>query len=223
MTCPRLWSLTYSFTQMIHVSHSNLKMWKKLKINFSSPCDWFSYNKLSTQLGEGKTKSILFGSKLNIKWAEPLSIVYGNVKIKHYTKVTYLGCILDESQSGESMALHILYKINSRLRFLYRQNRFLNIPLGRLIYNVMTQPSFDVCSTWKDLKKRQQVSQNNCVRFCLQLDKKIWVGVAEFKQINWLNVNDRFSQCVCQVFINFLTVKVQNTLMKFIFLLNPLT
>ena len=48
----------------------------------------------------------------------------------------------------------------------------------------------------KDLQKRLQVSQNNCVRFCLQLDKKKRIGVAEFREINWLNINDRFSQCV---------------------------
>ena len=55
--------------------------------------------------------------ELNLaEWAEPLNIVYGNIEIKQYTKVNYLGCILDESLSGESMALHVLNKINSRLR-----------------------------------------------------------------------------------------------------------
>ena len=34
------------------------------------------------------------------------------------------------------------------------------------------------------------------VRFCLQLDKNNWIGVAEFKEINWLNINGRFSQCI---------------------------
>ena len=33
--------------------------------------------------------------------------------------VTYLGCLLDETYSGESMALKVINKINSRLRFLY--------------------------------------------------------------------------------------------------------
>ena len=66
----------------------------------------------------------------------------------------------------------------------------------------MIQPFFDsACPAWypslrKDLQKRLQVSQNNCVRFCLQLDKKTRIGVAEFKEMNWLNINDRFSQCV---------------------------
>ena len=100
------------------------------------------------------------------------------------------------------MALHVLNKINSRLRFLYRQNIFLNKPIRRLLCNSMIQPFFYyICPAWyrslkKDLQKRLQVSQNNCVRFCLQLDKKTRIGVAEFKEINWLNINDRFSQCV---------------------------
>ena len=35
-----------------------------------------------------------------------------------------LGCILDESLSGKSMALNVIDKINSRIKFLHRQNRF---------------------------------------------------------------------------------------------------
>ena len=35
-----------------------------------------------------------------------------------------------------------------------------------------------------------------CVRFCIRLEKKTRIGVAEFKEINWLIINDRFSQCV---------------------------
>ena len=206
MKCLRLWSVTYSFIQMIHVSHSNMKMWKKLKINwilnFSSLCDWFMDNKYSIRLHKDKTKSILFGTKLNIKQAEPLNIVDANIKIKQYAKVTYLGYILDESQSGELMVLCVLNKINSRLRFLYRQHRFLNKPLQRLLCNRMMQYFFDyACSVWypslrNDLQKRPLVSQNNYVRFCLQLDEKTWIGVAKFKEINWFNINDSFLQWV---------------------------
>ena len=170
--------------------HENVKeIEDQLNLNFSSLCDWFIDNKLSIHLGEDMTKSILFGNELNIKRAELLNIIYGNVKIKRYTKVTCLGCILDESLSGESMVLYVINKINSRLRFLYRQNRFLNKPLRRLLCNAMIQPFFDyACSAGdpslrKDLQKRLQVSQNNCVRFCLRLDKKTQIGVAELKEI----------------------------------------
>ena len=41
------------------------------------------------------TKSVLFGTKSNIKQAEPLNIAYENMKIKQYSKMVYLDCILD--------------------------------------------------------------------------------------------------------------------------------
>ena len=95
----------------------------QLNLNLSGLCDWSIDNKLSIHLGKDMTKSILFENELNIKRAELLNTIYFNVKIKGYTKVTCLGCILDESLSGESMALHALNKIISRLRFLYRQTK----------------------------------------------------------------------------------------------------
>ena len=52
-----------------------------------------------------------------------------------------------------------------------------------------------------------QVSQNNCVRFCLQLDKKTRIGVAEIKEINWLNINDRFLQCVLSSIYKFFNIE----------------
>ena len=191
----------YTDDTCLTFQHENVKeIEDQLNLNFSRLCDWFIDNKLSIHLGEDKTKSILFGTKLNIKQAEPLNIVYANIKIKQYAKVTYLGCILDESWSGELMVLCVLNKINSRLRFLYRQHRFLNKSLQRLLCNAMMQYFFDyACSAWypslrNDLQKRPLVSQNNYVRFCLQLDKKTWIGVAKFKEINRLNINDRFLQ-----------------------------
>ena len=70
-----------------------------------------------------KTKSILFFNKNRKRKIGILDIQYGDVKIKQYTKVTYLGCDLDESLSGEAMAFRV--KINSRLNFLYRKNKYL--------------------------------------------------------------------------------------------------
>ena len=66
----------------------------------------------------------------------------------------------------------------------------------------MIQLFFDyACSAWypsltKDFQERLQISQNICIRFCFQLSKKTRIGVTEFKKINWLNINDRFSQWV---------------------------
>ena len=92
-------------------------------------CDWFVDNKLSIHFGQDKTKSILFGTKHKLRNAKSLNIVYNGIEIKQHAKVKYLGCILDESLSGESMALNVIDKINSRLKFLHRQNCFLTPPL----------------------------------------------------------------------------------------------
>ena len=86
-------------------------------------CDWFVDNKLSIHFGEDKTESIIFSTKYKVKRAEALNIKYNGVEIKQRSKVKYLGCILDETLSGESMALHVLNKVNSKVKFLYRNNR----------------------------------------------------------------------------------------------------
>ena len=86
----------YADDTCLKFQHENMKeIEDQLNLNFSRLCDWFIENKLSIHLGKDKVKSILFGTKLYIKRAEPLNIVYGDVKIKQYIEVTYLGCILD--------------------------------------------------------------------------------------------------------------------------------
>ena len=93
----------------------------------------------------------------------------------------------------------------------------------------MTQSFFDyACPAWypslrKDLQERIQFSQNNCVRFCLQLNKTARIGVAEFKEINWLNIKDRFSQYILSSIYKFFNSESPEYFMKFILLLNPVT
>ena len=38
--------------------------------------------------------------------------------------MTYLGCVMDETMSGEPMALKVINKINGKLKFLYWKNSF---------------------------------------------------------------------------------------------------
>ena len=114
---------------------------QQLNRNFSNICDWFVDNKLSIHFGEDKTKSILFAPLNKCKKLRKLNISYGSLKIKQYSEVTYLGCILDESLSGESMALNVASKINTLL------NKFLSPQLRRLLCNALIQPHFDyACS-----------------------------------------------------------------------------
>ena len=106
---------------------------KQLNKDFESICDWFVDNKLSIHFGDDKTKSILFATKFKIKKVRKLNIKYGDIQIKQHSKVKYLGCMLDETMSGETVALSVVNKINNKLKFLYRKNRFLTSTLRRFL------------------------------------------------------------------------------------------
>ena len=60
---------------------------EQLNTDFSSLCDWFVDNKLSVHFGEEKTKSILFGTKRQLKNQRDLDLRYGDLKIKQHSKV----------------------------------------------------------------------------------------------------------------------------------------
>ena len=84
---------------------------EELTKNFFNIYDWFVENKLNIHFGEDETKSILFLTKNRKRKIGTLYIQYGDLKRKQYSKVTYLGCELDESLSGEAMALEVINKI----------------------------------------------------------------------------------------------------------------
>ena len=105
--------------------------------NFFNIIDWYVDNKLSIHFGEDKTKSILFLTRNTKRKIGTLDIQYGDVKIKQYSKVTYLGCELDESLLREAMVLKVINKINGKFKFLYRKNRYLTSYLKRLLRNAL--------------------------------------------------------------------------------------
>ena len=129
---------------------------KQLNEDFAHICDWFVDNRLSIHFGEDKTKSILFASKSKIKKLQKLEIIYNNIRIKQHSRVTYLGCILEETMSGEFMAHKVITKVNARLKFLHRKNKYLTPNLRRLLCNALIQPHFDyACSaSYPNLSKK---------------------------------------------------------------------
>ena len=116
----------------------------QLNEDFNSFCEWFIDNKLSIHFGEEETKSILFGTKQLLHKGKTFSIRYGDTKIKQHMKVTYLGCILDNNLSGESMVTKVLGPMKRRLK-----KKFLTYSLHRLLCNALIQPHYDyACSAW---------------------------------------------------------------------------
>ena len=113
-----------------------------------------------------------------------------------------MGCILEETMSGKSMANKVIRKVNARLKLLHQKNKYLTPNLCRLLCNALIKPYFDyVCSAWypncsKKLKNRIQTSQNKCIHFCLQLDKMSHISHKEFETINWLPIKELYNQCI---------------------------
>ena len=119
--------LLYADDSCILYQHKDVvQIEKRLNEDFENLCDWFVDNKLSIHFGEDKTKSILFASKRIVKNIRQLYITYKDINIKQHLQVTYLGCMLDETMSGEPMTLKVINKINGKLKFLYGKNRFLS-------------------------------------------------------------------------------------------------
>ena len=137
---------------------------KQLNEDFKNICEWFVDNRLSIHFGEDKTKSILFASKRKIKRVPKLKIKYENMQMKQHSKVTYLGCIIDGTMSGESIALKVIYKINSRLIFLHIKNKFLTPALAgcyvMLLFNLtlIMHPNLT-----QKMKNKTQITQNKCI------------------------------------------------------------
>ena len=154
--------LLYADCSCLVFQHKNVTdIETHLSNDFSKLCEWFLDNKLSIHFGEDKTKSILFGTKRKLRKVDKLNVTYQGIDIKQNSQVTYLGCILDETMSGEPMAYKTIKKIDSRLKYLFKKNHFLATSLRRLLCNALIQPHFDyACTAWypnlhKKLKKKK--------------------------------------------------------------------
>ena len=113
--------------------------------------------------------------------------------------------------SGDPMALKVVNKINGKLKFLYRKNKFLTPELRRMLCNALIQPHFGyACTAWypnltEKTKKKIQIMQNKCILFCLRLDNMQHISLGEFRSINWLPTKERVHQ-----YINAITFKFVN-------------
>ena len=97
------------------------------------------------------------------------------------------------------MALKVINKINGKMNFIYRKNRFLTPGLRRMLCITLIQPHFDyACSAWYpnlNVKlKKLQIIESKCVRFCLRLDKMHHISEEGFKITNRLHVDQKVEQ-----------------------------
>ena len=78
-----------------------------------------------------------------------------------------------------------------------------------MLCNALIQPHFDyACTAWypnltEKTKKKIQIMQNKCIRFCLRLDKMQHISLTEFRSINWLPTKERVHQCINAITFKF--------------------
>ena len=69
--------------------------------------------------------------------------------MKQHWQVTYLGCVMDETMSGEPLTLKVINKIKRKSKFLYWKNSFLTLGFCRMLCNALIHPHFYyACSAW---------------------------------------------------------------------------
>ena len=78
--------------------------------------------------------------------------------------IEYLDCYLDVNLSGESMVMKSHKKISW--------------------YPLVS----------KKIRKKIQITQNECIRFCLKPNSRHHIGANEFKEINWLLTKEKVEQ-----------------------------
>ena len=110
-------------------THQISQIGSLLNRDFSTLADWFVDNRLSMYILVRTKQNPFYFLQSRSKSIGQTDISYKDVKIKQYSKGTYLGCVLDECLTGESMAMQICTKVTSKLKFLYWKKQ---VPFKRL-------------------------------------------------------------------------------------------
>jgi hypothetical protein len=107
---------------------------------------------------------------------------------------------LEQTLNGKIMATNILKKSNTRLKFMYRQARNLDLQSRKTLCSSLILSHFDYASSsWysglpSNLKIKLQTCLNKIARFVLNLGPRQHIGPMELTKIGWLNVQSRVAQ-----------------------------
>ena len=148
----------------------------------------------------GKTELILFGTKRKLKNWEGYTIECDGQTIHATPSVKYLGLTIDQYLNGDEMARGIIKKVNSRLKFLYRQANFLDQNIKKILCSALVLCLFDYSiSSWyggvlAQMSKSLQVAQNKVIRFILSKEARYHITTDDYKALNFLNIHNRAKQ-----------------------------
>ena len=189
--------LQYADDSALIVSDKDpIKIGQQLSKNLSS-CNKWLVNKLPLHMG--KTVLILFGSKRKLSKWKFYTIECEGQTMKATPHVKYLGLKIDQRLDGEEMELSTIKKVNSRLKFLYRQARFLDQNIEKILCSALVLCLFDYyisscyCGINKTTSKKLQVAQNKVIWFILNQNVMYHISEDDFK-LNFLDIQIRAKQ-----------------------------
>ena len=168
---------------------------QKLAEDLKTCNEWLIDNKLSLHVG--KTECILFGSSRKLKSVKNFEVHYDGKVIVGQKSVKYLGVVLDQNLSGQSMFLQVLSKVNNKIKFLYRYKACLNQSVRKKLCAALVLCHFDYCcqSWYTSLtnlhKQKLQAAQNKIVRYILDLTPRSHIGQTQLDTLGLLNISDR--------------------------------
>ena len=128
------------------------------------------------------------------------SVTYESNEIKGQQSVKYLGVVIDQGLSGDTMANSVISKTLGKLKFVYRYKSYLDQTLRKNLCMALLQCHLDYCSTtWyptlsSKLKNKLQTTQNKIVRYILNFNHREHVGQTRLDSLKFLNVSDRVEQ-----------------------------
>ena len=97
------------------------------------------------------------------------------------------------------MALKVIKKVNTRVKFLHRKKMFLSQDTMKLLANCIILSQYDyACTYWfsgvsAKSKHMLQTSQNKTLRLVLDLPPRAHLEPSHFKTVGWLPVKQRVS------------------------------
>ena len=133
---------------VIYVSRSDSEsIQKKLNADILEVHNWLTDNDLSLNLKKGKTETMIFGTSIRVKKADPLNIQIKGTSINQTSSYKYLRTHLDSTLALNGNFNSKYKKLSSRLRLLSKLRPNLNVKAAKMIYTNTVIPVFTYCGT----------------------------------------------------------------------------
>ena len=142
----------------------------------------------------------MFGPSRKLKAVDDFVIHCHGFVVKSTDRVKYLGVTIDKFLKCDLIVDNVINKVNTILKFLYRNGSRLNTRSMLTLSSALIQCYFDYCcSTWysslgKSMKKKLQIMQNKVIRFIFEIGPRTRITCDILESVNMLYASDQVTQ-----------------------------